>query len=94
MTNNDIKNAYYDLITDLAKKINDLKGYESAYMLPSSGRILITHNGVNFMLTADILSTTDTTSLHDEMQNSKNEFILRHERAKNNIEEDINHEHD
>ena len=72
MTTTEKMTAYYNLVTDLAKKIGDLKGYDYAYLLPASGRMLVSHNGVNFLITAEALS--DDMSLSDEMKRSYHLF--------------------
>ena len=72
-------NGYYGLVTDLGKKIDFLKEYDAAYMLPSSGMLMVSYKGINYLLTAEALSKTEDTSFAEEMQRSKFRFTARQE---------------
>lgn len=64
--------GYYNLITDLAKKIGILKGYDTAYTVPSTGMMIINHDGINYLVTVDALS--NDVSLSEEMKRSEHYF--------------------
>lgn len=55
---NDKENNYYDLITDLAPKIQQLKGYETGYTRPKEGMI-INRNGVNYIVEFNCIGEGD-----------------------------------
>lgn len=74
--------GYYSLVTDLGKKIDMLKDYSAGYMLPSSGMMIISHNGINYLLTAEALSTSDEASIADELSRNKYRFTSRQEELK------------
>lgn len=76
---NSSMDGYYQLVTDLGKKIDNLKGYDAGYMLPSSGMLMISFNGINYLLTAEALSKTKDMSLADTMQQNKFRFTSRQE---------------
>lgn len=77
MSNNKNSDAYYNLITDLGKKIGDLKGYDYGYILPSAGMMIVSYNGTNFLVKAEILSSANDVSISDELNNNKHRFISR-----------------
>lgn len=55
--------ANYEIITDLSKKINEFKGYDSSYTNPRTGRMIVSRDGVNFYVTFEPICTTDEKSL-------------------------------
>lgn len=73
----DESNANYDLITDMAQKVNNLKGFDTAYCLPSAGMMILSHKGVNFLIEATPLSRTEDISIGDEMANNKFKFAAK-----------------
>ena len=44
------KRNNHELVTDLARKINDLKGYEVGYGNPGKGKIIINKDGMNYLV--------------------------------------------
>lgn len=98
MTARDETTANYDLITDLSKKIGYLKGYDYAYMLPSAGMMMVSHKGVNFMLTAEPISRTEDVLLDEEVSRNKFRFTSKLEEynkriaAEDSKEEEYKHE--
>ncbi len=74
--------GYYSLVTDLAEKVNILKGYEMAYTSPASGMLIISHGGVNYLITAEALSKTDDVDIGDELSRNKYRFDSRHAELK------------
>lgn len=67
-------NANYDLVTDLAPKIGQLKGYDYGYSLPTAGMFILQHKGFNFMITAELLSRAEDQSISDVLHANKFRF--------------------
>ena len=83
--------ARYDLVTDLAKKVGDLKGYDYGYSLPKTGMMIIQHRGVNFLATFTPLSSTEDTSIATELRRQEYKFKameaqIMEEKRKENVE--------
>lgn len=62
--------ANHNLITDLSRKIGDLKGYDYAYNGPKTGMMIISYGGYNYLVTAEPLSYSDQVSLSDELKHT------------------------
>jgi hypothetical protein len=56
---NEKENEYYDIITDLALKIQQLKGYQTAYSKPKEGKMVINHNGINYIVEFNCIGKAD-----------------------------------
>ena len=78
MKNNKEMNGYYNLITDMAKKLGDLKGYDVGYNTPLSGMMIISHQGHNYLIVAKMLS--DDKTISEELYNNSYRSAKRLER--------------
>lgn len=71
MQRND-EHATSNLVTDMAKKLNDLKGFEAGYGNPKKGKMIVNHNGVNFIIRVEPVQCG---SIEDAMK--EYDFIFR-----------------
>lgn len=85
-------NAYYDLITDLSKKIGDLKGYDYGYSSPKAGMMIVSYKGHNFLITAEALSRTEDASISDELTLRHSEIAYRDFQLDQRLREQISEE--
>jgi len=46
----ELRKHNYMLINDLARKVEDLKGYAVGYGNPGKGKMIINHNGMNYLV--------------------------------------------
>lgn len=53
------EHSNYILITDLARKINDLKGYEAGYGSPKKGKMIINKDGMNYLIDIEPIGEGD-----------------------------------
>lgn len=62
----------YELVTDLAAKINMLKDYEAGYFNPRSGVMVVNYNGTIFAIEARVLPEL---TIEDAIKN--NNYLFR-----------------
>lgn len=58
----------YDLVVDMATKLQNLKGYEIGYSNPRKGKIIINHNGQNYLINIEPISTRGEPTLENAMR--------------------------
>lgn len=46
----DMEAKNYGLVSDMASKLNNLKGYEVGYSNPRKGKMIVNHNGENYLV--------------------------------------------
>ena len=46
----DMEAKNYDLVNDMASKLNNLKGYNVGYSNPKKGKMIINYNGENYLV--------------------------------------------
>lgn len=49
----------FDLVRDLCSKINNLKGYDTAYSDPHDGKIIINKDGMNYLVDIEPINEGD-----------------------------------
>ena len=65
------KSGNYNLVQDMSRKLNDLKGFEVGHQDPSLGKMIVNHNGQNFILEATPIHPVFGDSLEAAMQEYK-----------------------
>ena len=67
----ELRDKNCELITDLAQKINNLKGYDTAYTNPKKGKMLINHNGQLFIVDVELIGCMGENTLSNAMKEYK-----------------------
>lgn len=62
----------FNLVGDLCSKINNLKGYDTAYGDPHTGKIIVHKDGMNYLVDIEPICEGD---LMDFMKNHK--YLIR-----------------
>jgi len=62
----DLSKHNYTLINDLARKIEDLKGYAVGYGNPRKGKMIINHNGMNYVVDVEPIGEGDLSDIMKE----------------------------
>lgn len=57
----------YDLVHDMATKLNSHKGYEVGYANPKKGIMIVNYNGQNFLVDIEPISTKGEPTLESAM---------------------------
>lgn len=58
----------YDLVTDMAAKLDNLKGYDAAFMNPRKGKMIVNFNGQNYIVDVEPINTRGNGSLQNAMK--------------------------
>lgn len=58
----------YNLITDMAQKLNNLKGYDTAYTNPQKGKMIVNFEGQLYMLDVEPIGTMKEPTLRNAMK--------------------------
>lgn len=66
-----LRGKNYELITDLAQKLDNLKGYDTAYTNPKKGKMLINHNGQLFIVDVEPIGCMGEDTLSNAMKEYK-----------------------
>lgn len=61
----DMESKNYNLVHDMAFKLDSFKGYEVGYSNPKKGKMIVNHNGVNFLVDIEPIGNG---SLEDAMK--------------------------
>ena len=65
------KSGNYNLVQDMSRKLNEMKGFEVGYSDPSLGKMIVNHNGQNFILEATPIHPVSGDSLEAAMEEYK-----------------------
>ena len=57
----------YDLVHDMATKLNNMKGYEAGYANPRKGVMIVNYNGQNFLVDIEPIVTKGKPTLETAM---------------------------
>lgn len=57
----------YDLVHDMATKLNNMKGYEVGYANPKKGIMIVNFNGQNFLVDIEPIATKGEPTLENAM---------------------------
>lgn len=57
----------YDLVHDMATKLNNMKGYEAGYANPANGIMIVNYNGQNFLVDIEPITTKGEPTLATAM---------------------------
>lgn len=57
----------YDLVHDMATKLNNMKGYEVGYANPAKGVMIVNFNGQNFLVDIEPIATKGEPTLKNAM---------------------------
>lgn len=64
----EMRDKNYNLITDMAAKLNTLKGYEAGYGNPQKGKMIVNYKGQNYLIDIEPISTMGDSDLHNVME--------------------------
>lgn len=67
----ELRDKNYELITDLAQKLNSLKGYDTAYSNPKKGKMLVSHNCWLFIVDVEPIGYIGENTLSNAMKEYK-----------------------
>lgn len=67
----DFRHKNYNLVTDMAQKLNTLKGYDTAYTNPQKGKMIVDFNGQLYMVDIEPIGTIGENTLRNAMKEYK-----------------------
>lgn len=71
----EMQSKNYDLVHDMATKLNSHKGYEVGYANPKRGIMIVNYNGQNFLVDIEPISTKGEPTLKNAMD--EYEYLFR-----------------
>ena len=64
----EMQSKNYDLVHDMATKLNSHKGYEVGYANPRKGKMIINYNGQNFLVDIEPITTVGEPTIENAMK--------------------------
>lgn len=64
----EVMQAKYDLVHDMATRLNALKGYETGYANPRKGKLIVNYNGQNYLVEVEPIFTQGDSTIENAMK--------------------------
>lgn len=64
----EVRKHNYELVTDMTRKLQNLKWYEVGYSNPRKGKMIVNFNGQNYLVDVEPINTRGDGSLENAMR--------------------------